>query len=617
GYLGSFVLGWVGSYFLHSSMQQVKTHNADKWVKNIDGSERSGRTDTVTFKHDVGSFVLKWAMETERFLALGDTDRARTSFESLTIYSKDMNAPLLQSYVAGLDKRMREMEEHPMTDESRAVSLLLELMEESLNDGDWSAMFSAGDFLEEKMGSATSEQKELVKLWDDILDFLDGLTYSLQETDAMALTLGETGRNLLAQEGIFRPYHEKILFHVLKSYWIWRENGGTLTFSNVNHEPTLARIIKKHPSLDMDIGDLSDIVGKYVEGHKRSGIFKFLLGNGMEVRQAFMFLFEIDVNTRFNNLKSSNQKGIVLTDMAVLLPGVLASVSVIGLIFVKGFTDPSFIFPSLFAMTAVGLIVVGVIGVVVIHVSVRFRDFLERKKSAAREFAVVLKTAQEEGDSAHRLSLDVAGQDLVRKVSSEEGVWLNRYLKEAMATMGVAPLSFAAARALISVKGWGAQVYEISAGVMPDAGGSHPLVIVYLNNDMASGGVADLVQRYSPGGEGVVVFVPTDAVARAAVLSLPDTFGGLIFDGGTGRADRVPSLAAVERRLEIAGLNFSQYTGCRVVTPVGMALDAQGVRSDLFRDALIVLLNGLTGIVLKREHLRSIDRAARAVVSAA
>ena len=136
-------------------MQQVKTHNADKWVKNIGVSERSGRTDTVTFKNDVKSNVLKWAMETERFLALGDTDRARTSFESLTIYSKDMNAPLLQSYVAGLEKRMREMEEHPMTDESRAVSLLLELMEESLNDGDWSAMFSAGDFLEEKMGSAT------------------------------------------------------------------------------------------------------------------------------------------------------------------------------------------------------------------------------------------------------------------------------------------------------------------------------------------------------------------------------------------------------------------------------------------------------------------------------
>jgi hypothetical protein len=520
--------------------------------------------------------------------------------------------PLQSSLVAELQKRLNKIIEISEKIKEREqihawdFSDHLKKMEEQFRFRDfWRLLTSFGRVKTWTSGPLYPEQVMLAAFWIDIENILRPL---IRDNDWNASDqkvqefenrwLGELGRL-----GAGHMYLEGLLYEFLEAYRAQKKRGKDWSHylahendDNTHGTPILVDFLDNYPNANTTLRVLSE--------------------TALAVK-AFM---ESKFASWQNNKGTSGinkQKGIALPEMALFLPGIVASVSLVGWVLVKGLTDPGLMFPSLLAATAGGLIVVGVIGVVVIYVSVRFGDFLERKKSAALGFALVLKKAEEEGDLAHGLRLDVAGQDLVRKASAEEGVWFRRYLKKAMAKLGVAPLSFAAARALISVKGWRAQVFEASAGVMPDAGGSRSLVIIYLNNDMVSGGVADVTERYSPGGEGILVFVPTDRGSRAAVSDMPDTFGGLIFDGGPGRADRVPSLAVVERRLAIAGVNFAQYTGCRVVTPVGMALDAEGVQSDLFKEALVILLNGMMGLVIKRKNLHSIDRAARAIVSAA
>lgn len=155
-------------------------------------------------------------------------------------------------------------------------------------------------------------------------------------------------------------------------------------------------------------------------------------------------------------------------------------------------------------------------------------------------------------------------------------------------------------------------------------GGERPLTILYLDNTLISSweNKAALIQRYSASGDGAgLALIPTDEAAQRYVSDLPGDFNGLVFESGRDlfgrRRTGAPSLAEVEKRLEKTGVRFSDFTRCRVVAPVGMALDAEGVRSDLFKEALVILLNGLKELVIKRKDLQTIDRATRAIISAA
>jgi hypothetical protein len=162
------------------------------------------------------------------------------------------------------------------------------------------------------------------------------------------------------------------------------------------------------------------------------------------------------------------------------------------------------------------------------------------------------------------------------------------------------------------------------ADVMAGNVGARPLTILYLDKTMILSweNKAALIQRYSASGDGAdLALVPVDEAAQSYVNDLPDNYNCLVFESGRDLFGRwrtgAPPLAKVERRLVIAGVRLSDYTGCRVVAPVGMALDAEGVRSDLFKEALVILLNGVIGLVIKRKDLHSIDRATRAIISAA
>lgn len=207
----------------------------------------------------------------------------------------------------------------------------------------------------------------------------------------------------------------------------------------------------------------------------------------------------------------------------------------------------------------------------------------------------------------------VLGQDLVRGVGDQVGrLFLGRRM--ALREMGL-NMDFARGRYLVA-RLWGAEAVEDPASV-PVGLGARPLTVLYLDRT-----TLPFFDRYSP-GVGQLVVVPTDEEARAGVSAFRPDPNVMILSSigsgkrGAGRTDQAPSLAEVEKRLLTDGVDFRHYTGCRVVGPLGMALNVEGVKSDLFRQALIVLLNGLTAVFIQRQDLRLIDLVARAVASAA
>lgn len=115
----------------------------------------------------------------------------------------------------------------------------------------------------------------------------------------------------------------------------------------------------------------------------------------------------------------------------------------------------------------------------------------------------------------------------------------------------------------------------------------------------------------NPGADAVVIALnpAADALLRAAGHTPLDGAG--LVQGG------VLSLGAVERFTLARGVDPGRFAGCRLLVPMSLPLRADGARTDLFRRAIVVLMDALRSVPLKPLDLDAIDRVARAIASAA
>ncbi|MBK8575854.1 MAG: hypothetical protein IPN90_09310 [Elusimicrobia bacterium] len=341
--------------------------------------------------------------------------------------------------------------------------------------------------------------------------------------------------------------------------------------------------------------------------------------------KSFVQVILMDLNDGLNwsspKTEGANQTGIILPGLAVILLGLFSSLLAGGVMLGRRnidilvsviSVDPLFLFAFLVTVFW-GVWFISLAWGLANRFLAGSYEAREKDLVLANSFAVAFKKT-EFMESGSDLNLGLAGQDLVRRVYIQDSRHFRGILKTILSKIGI-PLDWAHVRYLMA-RLWGAEMIG-DVTLFPEGPGVRPLTVLYLDERMVSGNTGSLLEQYSPKGGGALVLVPTDEGARAAVLVVPVTFKGLIFDSRGEGVPRVPGLAEVERRLERAGVNFGQYTGCRVVTPLGMVLDTEGVRSSLFREALVLLLNGLTGVLLKREDLHFIDRVTRAVNSSA
>lgn len=115
----------------------------------------------------------------------------------------------------------------------------------------------------------------------------------------------------------------------------------------------------------------------------------------------------------------------------------------------------------------------------------------------------------------------------------------------------------------------------------------------------------------NPGADAVVIALnpAADALLRGAGHTPLDGAG--LIQGG------VLSLAAVERFTLARGVDPGRFAGCRLLVPMSLPLRADGARTDLFRRAIVVLMDALRGVPLKPLDLDAIDRVARAIARSA
>ncbi|MBK8651694.1 MAG: hypothetical protein IPN23_08320 [Elusimicrobia bacterium] len=133
-----------------------------------------------------------------------------------------------------------------------------------------------------------------------------------------------------------------------------------------------------------------------------------------------------------------------------------------------------------------------------------------------------------------------------------------------------------------------------------------PVLRVWLADEEMAGRVPR-----NPGADAVVIALnpAADAVLRAAGHKPLDGAG--LVQGG------VLSLAAVERFTLARGVDPGRFAGCRLLVPMSLPLRADGARTDLFRQAIVVLMDALRSVPLKPMDLDAIDRVARAIARSA
>lgn len=335
------------------------------------------------------------------------------------------------------------------------------------------------------------------------------------------------------------------------------------------HRPFLIDLLLASPNAEMGVKELNHLMGLYFErAISRHNVIFYLWRNRLNVLAAdewIAFLSELRQPTRAarenKNLFGGDpwQAGYGIPAMLATVWATMAAL-LAGALFLKGW--------ALLALAATALFAGGLTGWFL-------RDF-------------------------HSLNLDVEGNRMVKRVAHD---------RRSSASAGLKLPD------LTDINGM-----DVMANT-----GDRPLSILYLDKTMVSSwpNIAGLIEKFSvPGNETGVALVPVDQEALSYVADLPDTFQGRVFDLGRGFFRRhdtphVPSLREVEHRLEKAGVSLREFTACRVVTPAGMVLDAEGVRTTLFQEALIILLSGMSALVIKRQDLQFIDRAARAVMRAA
>jgi hypothetical protein len=133
-----------------------------------------------------------------------------------------------------------------------------------------------------------------------------------------------------------------------------------------------------------------------------------------------------------------------------------------------------------------------------------------------------------------------------------------------------------------------------------------PVLRVWLADEVVAGRVPR-----APGPDALVVALdPAAAAVLRAAGHAPLDGAGLVVEGAL-------SLAAVERLALARGFDPARFAACRLMAPLSLPLRADGARTDLFRQAIVVLMDALRSLPLKPLDLDAIDRVARAIASAA
>ena len=196
------------------------------------------------------------------------------------------------------------------------------------------------------------------------------------------------------------------------------------------------------------------------------------------------------------------------------------------------------------------------------------------------------------------LSLDAAGSAALHVV--RERGWERRsdFVETARAALrgqGVG-MDFASVRAALAA---------VFTGDFPTSANA-PVLRVWL----ADAALAGRVPR-NPGVDVLIVALDdrADRTLRAAGHA-PASGSGLVRAGAL-------SLGAVERFVVARGYDPSRFAACRVMVPMGLPIQTDGARTDLFQRAIVVLMDALRGLPLRAIDLDALDRVARAIASAA
>jgi len=169
-----------------------------------------------------------------------------------------------------------------------------------------------------------------------------------------------------------------------------------------------------------------------------------------------------------------------------------------------------------------------------------------------------------------------------------------------------------AARTLFRGQGIGTDFVSVRAALADVFAGDYPISAdaPVLRVWLADAALAGRVPR-NPGADVLIVALDeaADRTLRAAGHA-PASGSGLVRDGAL-------SLAAVERFAIARGYAPARFAACRLMVPMSLPVQSDGVRTELFQRAIVVLMDALRGVPLRPMDLDALDRVARAIASAA
>jgi hypothetical protein len=396
-----------------------------------------------------------------------------------------------------------------------------------------------------------------------------------------------------------------------------------------SHIPFLQRILMKYAALRISPKEISDVFSRYLTGAIPidQAISQMVEWGISRPDAELLFLDLNELKPRVyggSNSMMKAQRGEGLVELLSGMTGLFALSALIPLLLGKGSLTLSLASLGITSILGIGGVAM-VLGLGFVGTVWWGKKFIARKgesveSSRWRTAQSLISLLQEQPTS-----LGVDGRSVVESgfQYGDDRRFLSS-LRTALREKGKA-LSFAQVRhrlaPLFDVR-WG---LDSPSTLWSFGDGDKPLTIVYLDGaSIPSEGTLISVLGKVPLGSGAeVVVIPVDEKARMASKSLAGRPDFRVLDSPTKEDGNEAStgpwyrLARVEQTLSTLGVNFDQYTGCRVVAPVGLDFGVDGVKSELFRQALVVLMHGLNQWVVRRIDLDLMDRLARAVASAA
>ncbi|MBL8024573.1 MAG: hypothetical protein JNK54_09900 [Elusimicrobia bacterium] len=390
------------------------------------------------------------------------------------------------------------------------------------------------------------------------------------------------------------------------------------------HSSVLQRILLKYPHLTASVNDVSTVFSEYVsergsiEEAKRS-----LMAMGLKPFEVDLYLLDMSELmpgslpkiTKHRNL----QRGESL--LALLVP--LAVLSLIGTPFVFGI-DAGFLIFERASLSWLPFVGGGLFGMVIIVGAV-----------------LGIKKSREKNGSLNSLEINTAKGlvALLQETPTTLGVDQRKLVESAIRLSSKNPFieflsdSFQEKNILLTVEQARSQLLRALEGspvinptdLKNKAEGERPLTIFYLDGAGVpqNGNLRSVLDPYLLKNRAEILVVPIDERAQKAAKRLQSSPGIHVFSDleRKGEGDRTSGdrygLANMEDHLRSEGIKTESFTGCLLVFPKGFMINVEGVKTNLFKNALVILMGALFSVVIPRSHLEQLDRLARAVASSA